>query len=638
MATEVNDAAAVLPSKIMDLSPLDELPNNVSSREQLEFLPMECLSGDKERPLRHIEEDGTAYTFSLSPMTYSALFILLVEMLERFSFYGLNYTQTAYLTGAYDAHWNAGMNAVSASSYVSVSVAVAYTAPFLGAFLADFVLGEYWTMFLGCLGFYLPGLLLIAMTTVPGLLGDEFNRTALSIGLLLLWPMGTGIVKSIVNVFGAKQFHPLLQSSLIEAYYVNFYMCINIGAVVGIVLIPLLAQRDVTTAYLIPVCVLAAGVGLFAAGTSRYVRPKPKSSLFDRTKKAPVTLQGNRFSSMSSVFFISCLIIPFAITYSQMATTFIVQGTVMEKAFGFIDAPMMANVDALSVLFFGHVIGNKVFPALADRGIKIPTTYKFAIGSFLGACSIAWASLVEHEIHRQLELNDNTVSIVWQIPSYMLIAAGEIFAISAAYEVAFTAAPADMKNMASSVNLFCIGGIPNVICIMLYNVCQPWFENDQGSANITRLEDYATAHVGRYFGLLFLISLLGVFINLLPQIKGFVEDVEEQALEQIKTPKTPIRPMRRDPDDEDAFLRTKRHHAYLKYGSGPALYKHGSMRAGASIGKGNAEKKLRRTELLSLYRSDPVLPSASTTSTSTTGNPSSKSERTPLVRSFSGTK
>jgi len=34
-------------------------------------------------------------------------------------------------------------------------------------------------------------------------------------------------------VFGAKQFHPLLQSSLIEAYYVNFYMCINIGALFG---------------------------------------------------------------------------------------------------------------------------------------------------------------------------------------------------------------------------------------------------------------------------------------------------------------------------------------------------------------------------------------------------------------------
>ena len=30
------------------------------------------------------------------------------ELWERFSFYGINYTQTAFLTGAYDSQWNAG--------------------------------------------------------------------------------------------------------------------------------------------------------------------------------------------------------------------------------------------------------------------------------------------------------------------------------------------------------------------------------------------------------------------------------------------------------------------------------------------------------------------------------------------------
>lgn len=186
----------------------DELPNNVSTEEQLEYLPDECLSGDPVRPLRHVDESEEESFYSLTPMTYSVIFILLVELLERFSFYGINYTQTSYLTGVYNDDWNAEMEAIPASTYVSVSVAVAYTTPFLGAFLSDALLGEYWSILVGSLGFYLPGLFLIACTTIPGLLGHEFNRRALKFGLLFLWPTGTGIVKSVVNVFGAKQHHP----------------------------------------------------------------------------------------------------------------------------------------------------------------------------------------------------------------------------------------------------------------------------------------------------------------------------------------------------------------------------------------------------------------------------------------------
>lgn len=201
----------------------DDLPTNVCSEVQLKSLPDFCLSGVKKRPLRHVNEKGDVSTYHLQPMFYSVIFILLVELLERFSFYGIQYTQTSYLTGAYNRHWNAGMTAVGASSYVSISTAVAYTMPFVGAYLADALMGDYFAILFGAIALYLPGLVLIMLSTVPYLLGDTFPRKLMSFGLLFLWPTGTGIVKSIVNVFGAKQFHPLLQSSLIESYYVNFY-------------------------------------------------------------------------------------------------------------------------------------------------------------------------------------------------------------------------------------------------------------------------------------------------------------------------------------------------------------------------------------------------------------------------------
>jgi proton-dependent oligopeptide transporter, POT family len=179
--------------------PDDDLPTNIHEESQLSSLPEECLSDDKERPLRHVDDLGNAYKYSLSPMMYSVINILMVELFERFSFYSICYTMTLFLTGAYNEDWNAGFASVKAASFVSVSTMVAYSTPFVGAVLADSLLGDYKSILLGLLIFYIPGVLIIMLTTIPHLLGDEFNDKLLSLAILCMWPMGTGIVKSIVN-------------------------------------------------------------------------------------------------------------------------------------------------------------------------------------------------------------------------------------------------------------------------------------------------------------------------------------------------------------------------------------------------------------------------------------------------------
>lgn len=56
-----------------------DLPTNVSTLEQLQGLPEECLSGDPVRPLQHFDESGVVSKYALNPMTYSVLFVLIVE-------------------------------------------------------------------------------------------------------------------------------------------------------------------------------------------------------------------------------------------------------------------------------------------------------------------------------------------------------------------------------------------------------------------------------------------------------------------------------------------------------------------------------------------------------------------------------
>ena len=571
-----------------------DLPNNVSTQEQLSNLPPECVSSQAHanKPLRHVDEKGNVYHYALQPMFYSVVFILAVETIERFSFYGVYYTQTFYLTGVYNEDWNAGFDSVTASTFVSVATAVAYTTPFVGALLADSVLGDYKAIVFGTTCLYLPGLILVALTTVPGLLGDEFNTTALSFAVLLLWPMGTGVVKSVVNVFGARQFHPILQSRFISSYYVHFYSCINVGSLVGITLLPIIAQTHVTIAYLIPVVMLSLCVLVFLTGTPRYVREKPRGELCSAKKKSS---SGNNTIPLSTMFRISVLIVPFCIAYSQMPTTFIVQGTVMRRAFGVIDAATMNSLDALSVLFFGYLTGSHLYPALAKRGIKLPTTYKFAIGSFLGCCSILWALYVEKRIHNAFyDDNGSQISVLWQAPSYLFIGFGEIFAVSAAYEVAFTASSPQQKVLASATNIFCVGGIPNVLCIILYQACQGWFRNSRGNTNISHLADYATAHIYKYFLVLVGILLGGVLLNTLPGVRDFVDSIECQAAELVKTPL-----LKRRLDEGTPLLRKK------MFGDRPVLYHTASMREGQSLSNIQAKspKPFKSSWISRIYKS-----------------------------------
>ena len=87
-------AAVTANSKdVMSLRIEDELPTNVHTAEQLQQLPEECQSGHEERPLRHVDLKGNEFTYALNPIKYSVGLILIVELMERFAFYGVYYTQ-----------------------------------------------------------------------------------------------------------------------------------------------------------------------------------------------------------------------------------------------------------------------------------------------------------------------------------------------------------------------------------------------------------------------------------------------------------------------------------------------------------------------------------------------------------------
>ena len=266
-----------------------------------------------------------------------------------------------------------------------------------------------------------------------------------------------------------------------------------------------------------------------------------------------------------------------------------VQGAVMKPLFGVIEAPNLDIIDSISVLVFGYLVSTFLYPHLARRNIKIATGYKFALGSILGASAILWSLVVEKMIHAEYAKSGERINVAWQAPSYMLIGAGEIFSISTAYEVAFTASPPNKKAFACAFNLFCIGGIPNMLSLGLYRMCETWFQNDAGSGNIHLIRDYSEAHVANYFCVLFGIVALGVFVNLTPSVRNWIASVEKKAADAssgsvANTPKaTPTtkkcKISKQGGKETDPLLSARDHKKYLNEGKEPQIYRMNTMKA-----------------------------------------------------------
>lgn len=103
--------------------------------------------------------------------------------------------------------------------------------PFVVAVFADFVTGDYWIILLLLFGFFIPGVLIVFLCAWPYLLGDTFNVQLLRVGMQVLYPIGSGGIDTICDIFGAKQFHPIQHSDRLGSYFIWATVMLAVGGV-----------------------------------------------------------------------------------------------------------------------------------------------------------------------------------------------------------------------------------------------------------------------------------------------------------------------------------------------------------------------------------------------------------------------
>ncbi|GMI80358.1 hypothetical protein like AT3G54450 [Hibiscus trionum] len=203
----------------------------------------------------------------------AAVFVIFVEMAERFAFYGLAGNLITYLTS------NLGEPLSTAAKNVNTWVGVSSIFPLLGAFIADSYLGRFKTILASSV-IYLSGMVLLSLSVsvIP-----MHYREAVFFTALYVLAVGEGGHKPCVQTFAADQFNENNpeEKAAKSSFFNWWYVGIVTGASVAIVAVIYL-QDNVSWAagFGVLSVALTLALAVFLTGIKRYRKQGPTGSPF----------------------------------------------------------------------------------------------------------------------------------------------------------------------------------------------------------------------------------------------------------------------------------------------------------------------------------------------------------------------
>lgn len=210
------------------------------------------------------------------------------EMWERFNFYGMRAILTLFLANALL------LGEKDASLIYGGFLGLCYLTPMLGGYLSDKYLGNRTCIILGGLAMGLGQLLLFASaSTFSSNLDLAKTIMWIALGVIVL---GNGFFKpNISSMVG--QLYPSQQKNKLDSAFTIFYMGINVGALLGIFICPLLGDvkvngvRDLSAfkwGFLAAGSAMFIGVIVFSLLKNRYVVTPTGSAIGGRPDRNAV--------------------------------------------------------------------------------------------------------------------------------------------------------------------------------------------------------------------------------------------------------------------------------------------------------------------------------------------------------------
>jgi POT family proton-dependent oligopeptide transporter len=407
-------------------------------------------------------------------------YIVANEFAERFCYYGINAILTVYMTKFLR------MGDADATTYHSLFKSGAYFFPLLGALISDVFWGKYRTIMTFSL-VYATGCAVVSL--VPGQWG-------LFSGLFLV-AFGTGGIKPCVSTNVGDQFTSRNQH-LIERAFSYFYLAINAGSTISILLCPVLldpfdkdAKPQWFAKYLtehglygpklafgLPAAAMLLATLAFWLGRKQFAVIPPAGRawleeagmiwLWRRTarrllvklgmvrqpgEEAPASSAGLRVIGSLSILFYVFVAVFWSLWDQCNGQTWTLQAesSLMDKnvAFGFTLLPaQIQSVNGLFILALVPVFTFGIYP-LVNKFTKTTPLRRIGAGLFVSAGSFLIVAWIEGRI-----MAGQTVSVWWQFVAYIVLTAGEVLVSITALEFSYKQAPPRMKSFIMAMFLF----------------------------------------------------------------------------------------------------------------------------------------------------------------------------------------
>jgi dipeptide/tripeptide permease len=149
----------------------------------------------------------------------------------------------------------------------------------------------------------------------------------------------------------------------------------------------------------------------------------------------------------------------FGAAISQMHTTFIQQGTVMNTKIGSLSIPpaSLYSFEVICVTLWVLFVNKVVVPARTyfANGAELTQLQRIGIGRFLMIFAMAMAALLETKRLHSVRVGE-PLSIVWQLPQYVVIAGAECFSNITQLEFFHGQAPDSMKSTLTAFALLTV--------------------------------------------------------------------------------------------------------------------------------------------------------------------------------------
>ncbi|KAL1384793.1 peptide transporter-like protein PTR2 [Phyllosticta capitalensis] len=463
-------------------------------------------------------------------LPWSASLIAIVELCERFAYYGLsgpfqNYAANRYhdpsgLPGAI------GLGQHGATLMNSFFAFWCYLTPIVGAVVADQYLGKYYTIVYFAI-VYMVGIVILFLTSLPASIEAGYAFPGLLVAIVVIG-LGTGGIKSNVSPLIAEQYEETKQrvktlatgervivdpDLTIQRIYMVFYMAINIGSLSALATTTMELRVGFWAAYLLPLCMFMVGFVVIVLGKRRYVIKPPAGSVVANSFKALYmgfvnggnleAAKPSRWSrhTTSSDFAwddrfvdelrralrackVFCFYPIYWAAFGQMSNNFVSQAGQMQLHG--IPNDSMQNLDPLSVICLIPLMDRYVYPFLRRRGFAMKPMARITFGFIFASLAMVYAAFLQSIIYGRPpcfttpsrcaagrrpngSYEANRVHVLVQTPAYLLLGVSEILASVTGLEWAFTQAPASMKSFIMSLFL-----LTTALGAMLGALASPW--------------------------------------------------------------------------------------------------------------------------------------------------------------------